>query len=241
LKAGLADRPSAPLPERRAQIAGAAATLFAQYGYETTTVRQIADRVGMLAGSLYNHFPNKEEMLHAVMRGNVARLEAENLRIAALPADAEQRLLANAIVRIHHYVEHWQFHTILLQEGQFFERNPEFAYVVTGKERVAAVQTGMLREGIETGLFRPGIDTRLMIGTISRMLSGMTEWHRTSEGTGDRSGSGEAPRYTLDAMIDFHLDSLLHLVRTRARLDAPVPRAECERLVAALVGEAWSG
>ena len=218
-----------PAPDRRAQIAAVAAGLFAEYGYEATTVRQIADRVGMLAGSLYNHFATKDDMLHAVMRARIGQLEQANLMIARLAVDAEHRLLANAIMRIHHYVTYSQFHAILLRESHFFQRHPDFAYVVDAKTRIRAVQQDMLRDGMAAGLFRPDMDPYLMIGTISRMLSGVTEWHRSIE----MFSSNQPPAYTLDVLVDFHFDCLLRLVRTPARLAEPIPRARCESLLSA--------
>ena len=221
--------PPGPAVERRAQIAAAAATLFAEYGYEATSVRQIAGQVGMLAGSLYNHFATKEEMLHEVMRSRIDRLVQDNLDNARLPANAEHRLIASAIMRIRHYVDYWQFHTVLLQEGRFFRRHADFAYVVAAKSRIFAVQQAVLQEGMESGLFRGDMDTYLIIGTISRMLSGATAWFRT----GDIFSSETPSRYTLDSMIDFQLDCVMRLVRTPSRLTEPVPRAYCEGLLAA--------
>jgi TetR/AcrR family transcriptional regulator, cholesterol catabolism regulator len=48
---------------RRARILKAAAKLFADKGYDRTGVRDVAERVGLLSGSLYAHFESKEEML----------------------------------------------------------------------------------------------------------------------------------------------------------------------------------
>ena len=48
---------------RRAKILKAAAKLFADRGYDRTGVRDVAERVGMLSGSLYAHFESKEGML----------------------------------------------------------------------------------------------------------------------------------------------------------------------------------
>ena len=47
-----------------------AARLFRAHGYEGTTMREIAKAAGMLPGSLYCHFANKDELLRAVyLRG----------------------------------------------------------------------------------------------------------------------------------------------------------------------------
>lgn len=48
--------------ERRQEILEVAAQLFAERGYKATSIRQIADAVGMMAGSLYYHIQSKESL-----------------------------------------------------------------------------------------------------------------------------------------------------------------------------------
>ncbi|MDE2596752.1 MAG: TetR/AcrR family transcriptional regulator [Sphingomonadales bacterium] len=213
--------------DRRSQIVEAAAVLFAEFGYEATSVRQIADSVSILSGSLYHHFTTKEEMLHALLQPRIAAMDADNRRLAALPADAERRLIASVVMRFRQYVDQWAFHTILLQEGRFFRRQEEFAYVVAAKGQAFALQQAILQQGMDSGLFRRDMDTYLMIGTIARMLSGAAAWFRS----GDIFSSDKPSRYGLDMVIDFHVDSVLRLVRLPERLGEPVPRGESERLL----------
>lgn len=59
-----AGEPSVP----RERILHAAARLFHERGYQGTTVRDIADAVGILSGSLFYHFASKEEILLEIMR-----------------------------------------------------------------------------------------------------------------------------------------------------------------------------
>ena len=55
-------------PARRSELLGTAAEVFAEQGYNATTVRKIADHAGMLAGSLYYHFDSNETMLEEILR-----------------------------------------------------------------------------------------------------------------------------------------------------------------------------
>ena len=223
-----------PLPDadaratdRRSQIIDVAARLFAEFGYEATSVRQIADKVSILPGSLYHHFATKEAMLHGVLAAYLPRMSDDYLSIAQLSVDAELRLVASVIMRFRQYVERWEFHAILIQEGRFFRRHDDFAYAVQAKSSAFAMQQEILRAGMQTGLFRPDMDTYLMIGTIARLLTSAASWFRS----GDIFSSDRPSHYSLDSVIDFHLDCVLRLVRAPSRLAEPIPRERCERLL----------
>ena len=56
---------------RRSLILKTAAMLFRQHGYERTSVRQIAEALGMTSGSIFYHFTTKEELLVTVMEEGV--------------------------------------------------------------------------------------------------------------------------------------------------------------------------
>ena len=50
-------------PERETRILQAAAQLFAHYGFDKTTVSDIAREAGVSKGAIYLHFASKEELL----------------------------------------------------------------------------------------------------------------------------------------------------------------------------------
>lgn len=63
----------------RGRVMRAAAYLFRRNGYASTTVRELAQLVGIQSGSLFHHFKSKDDILLAVMeeaiRYNTARME----------------------------------------------------------------------------------------------------------------------------------------------------------------------
>ncbi len=64
--------PRRPRPRRNPggtaeAILDAAEVLFAERGYEGTALRDVAERVGVRAPSLYNHFPSKDSLYAAVL------------------------------------------------------------------------------------------------------------------------------------------------------------------------------
>jgi AcrR family transcriptional regulator len=51
----------------RLAVEDAAIELFMEQGYHATSMRQIADKVGLALGGIYNHFKSKEEIFEAVI------------------------------------------------------------------------------------------------------------------------------------------------------------------------------
>lgn len=66
-------------PDARGRLAQAALTLYAERGFETTTVAEIAERAGLTERTFFRHFSDKREVLFA-------------------GADALQELIVNAVV-----------------------------------------------------------------------------------------------------------------------------------------------
>ncbi|HID04557.1 MAG TPA: TetR/AcrR family transcriptional regulator [Aigarchaeota archaeon] len=65
--------------ERKVEIIRTACKLFAQRGYYTTTMPDIAKELGMSVGNLYNYFSSKEELAKEVML-TVSRWVAAKLK-----------------------------------------------------------------------------------------------------------------------------------------------------------------
>ena len=75
------------------KILDAALTLFAENGYDGTSVEQIANIVGIKAPSLYKHYKGKEDILNALIDSAEARYEemfgSEN-NIGKVPRSREE-------------------------------------------------------------------------------------------------------------------------------------------------------
>ncbi len=79
---------------RLPQLLDAAAAQFAAKGYQAASIRDIVQSVGMLPGSLYCHFANKDELLAAVYAEGVRRISAAVGRALSRHTDPWDRLEA---------------------------------------------------------------------------------------------------------------------------------------------------
>lgn len=83
-----------PAAQRREEILDAAHTLFTTKGFQPTTMEDILKVVGIAKGTLYYHFPSKEQILKALVLRIVGQVEQRAREIATSSAPAMDRLVA---------------------------------------------------------------------------------------------------------------------------------------------------
>lgn len=84
------------------EIRAVALDLFYRRGFQATTLRDIAARVGIQVGSLYNHMDSKGDLLFEIMENVMLDLLEEQRQFADTPDVVERmRLLVYHHVRFH--------------------------------------------------------------------------------------------------------------------------------------------
>lgn len=105
-QAGKAAPPSGKTPakprrkNKREQVLKRAAELIARQGFDGTSMRDIASAVDMLPGSLYYHFPSKEDMLLAIHERVVSDMIAGVESAVAKGKDPWDRLERAAVAHL---------------------------------------------------------------------------------------------------------------------------------------------
>ncbi len=163
---------------RRNEVLALAADLFAERGYNATTVRDIADQAGILSGSLYHHFDSKESMIDAILSGFVEqmldRYEAV-LGEGASPAETFEGLVR---VSLQAMGDSRSAILIYQNEASFLTEQPRFYYLRDAHRRFERIWTGVLKEGITAGEFRDSIDPKLVYSLIRDTVWGAPRWYR---------------------------------------------------------------
>jgi AcrR family transcriptional regulator len=83
--------PRAPRTDTRARALEVALELFVQHGYEQTSLREIADRLGVTKAALYYHFRSKEELVSGLVESLSAPIDEAIAWSAGHTGDPEFR------------------------------------------------------------------------------------------------------------------------------------------------------
>lgn len=211
---------------RRRELLRVAAMRFAEFGFEPTTIRDIAEGAHILSGSIYHHFATKEDMLHDIIRAPLMRLRDATVRVSQSKFDPEQKLIALVVLWMSQMIEEGYASAILYNERKMLRRNPQFDYVANARAEMYDIWRKILRAGIRSGHFKPSLDPFLAISTIVRMLNTGADWFRHSKEHEDVIGN-----YSAEQMVDFHLDVVLSIVRHRERMREAIDKTAADKLV----------
>jgi AcrR family transcriptional regulator len=147
----------------------AAAQVFADKGYESTTIRDIATAVDMGESTLYNYFQNKHEVLLAILKLKRDELDVFLSQIDQVDGRAGLVRLIDQTIAL--WLSRAHFTRALIGEAS---RNPEI--LALGKNqlgRISKLIQSYLERQTQSGRFR-AIDTdltaRMIIGMFFSML-----------------------------------------------------------------------
>ena len=164
--------------ERRERLVRLAAELFAEKGYQATTVRNIADEAGILSGSLYHHFDSKESIVDEILTSFFDELAAASR--AAVERGGDPRTVLAELVRVccGTLVPHRAAITVFQNERQYLAQFPRFAYLVKTEQTVQRIYTKVLRDGRESGEFRADLDPKLTYRFVLDAIWVSVRWYR---------------------------------------------------------------
>ncbi|MFF5443697.1 TetR/AcrR family transcriptional regulator [Streptomyces sp. NPDC012888] len=185
-------------PERRRELLGTAAEVFAAQGYNATTVRKIADAAGMLAGSLYYHFDSKESMLDEILSAFLNELwEGYDAVLAAGlgPRETIEALVTESFREID---RHRAAVAIYQKEARTLSSQPRFHYLSDSQVKFEKAWLGTLERGVAAEVFRADLDIRLTYRFVRDTVWVAASWYRP----GGQHSPEEIARQYLSMVLD---------------------------------------
>jgi AcrR family transcriptional regulator len=183
------------LANRRDIIIKAAGRLFRQKGYEGTSVRDIADAVGLQSGSLFFHFSSKEEILVSLLEGGLRRAVAildDHLAQARSPEEKLPAILHGHLQAILE-VERDAFY-VVLRDWRTLSL-PSRRKVIALRDEYESHISGALEELARNGIIPA--NTRLFRLFLLGALNWTVQWYRPDGGL------------TIDQLADGFLELML--------------------------------
>jgi TetR/AcrR family transcriptional regulator, cholesterol catabolism regulator len=165
---------------RRAELIRVSARLFRERGFDGTTIRDIAQAVGMRSGSPFYHFKTKQEILAAVMEeGLTAGLPTAAAIVAATLAPRDK---FRALLRAHLEIvlgEGHDFIPVLLYDWRCL--TPELRQRVQRlRDRYDQLWQDVVRELAAAGLLRSdsAVARLLLTGAVNYTVL----WYKAGQG-----------------------------------------------------------
>ena len=141
--------------------------LFADKGYDATSVEEITATVGVAKGTLYYHFSSKEEIFNFLVEEgmkllhNSVEIKTENL------TSSVDKIKAVLIIQLKVVKKYDEFITILL--SQIWGNEPRHKQFRGYIYNYIDIIEGFIKEGIDNGSFHP-CDTRLIAETLFGLI-----------------------------------------------------------------------
>jgi AcrR family transcriptional regulator len=170
------------------RLLSAATRLFAEQGFETTSVQQIVDAAGVTKGAMYHYFGSKDDLLYEIY-ARVLRVQTERMEREAdssQPVDRRLHAVASDVVATT---------TANLDDTVIFFRSMHLlhadkqAEVRAERRRYHERVRRLIEEGQAQGVFRSDKSAELVVDFFFGAVHHLGTWfHRDGELTGEQVG-----------------------------------------------------
>ncbi len=194
--------------ETKAAILSTALPLIAQYGYAAVSMRQIAEAVGVNVSALYNHFPNKQQILLRLLMDHMDSLMTNWAEQNVEGKNAAEQLKIFTRFHIRFNIEKPNAVFISFMELRSLE--PEGHKTIERQRRVYEdILRDIIRVGISDGLFET-TDAHVAAMSILGSLTGVNTWF---------SADGRLSQKEVeDAYIDLNLRSVGYKLKGKSHV-----------------------
>jgi len=184
--------------DRRDVILERAADLFARQGVAATTVREIADAVGILSGSLYHHFASKDDIVDAIVGSFMDDLGSRYDAVLESNTDAADRLRGLVVASMTTVAGHPHATEIYQKDARYLAEGK--APVAENARLIKRAWIGVLEEGVEQGAFRSDVPVSVIYPLLRDGLWLTARWFKPSKTYGYDELAGDYLRVFLEGI-----------------------------------------
>ena len=161
---------------RKGQVIRSAAELFKEKGYAAASMRDLAQKLGIEAASLYSHIKSKEEILRTLCFDMAAEFRASLDDVERRDATASERLRLGIIGHIQVMAKDLTASAVFMNEHRHLSQPYLRDFLLLRINYINRFKA-MIEEGIRQGEFKSTIDTKLAVMTLFSSLNWMPMWY----------------------------------------------------------------
>lgn len=164
---------------RKDVITQKATTLFRKKGFPATSMREIAEAIGVEAPSLYNHITSKSDILKEICF-RVARQYMGNLREEELKNDSCLAKMEQ-IIRFHIMMMVDEYETVYIADHEWRHLpEPFMGEFKLQRRNYRSRLAAIIEEGIRRGEIRE-VHPMITVHTILSAINGIDNWQRSGK------------------------------------------------------------
>lgn len=169
-----ADAPPAPVAQR---LLEAATRLFAEKGFESTSVQEIVEAAGVTKGAMYHYFGSKDDLLYEIY-ARVLRMQTERLeQLADAEGSVQQRLAEAAADVVQTSIANLD-DTVIFFRSMHLLAPDKRATVRGDRRRYHERFRALIEEGRGAGVFRRDVDADLVVDFFFGAVHHLPSWYR---------------------------------------------------------------
>lgn len=162
---------------RRQEVVATAARLFAERGYQATSMQDLVEATGLAAGGLYHYIGSKERLLIRICDELLEPLLERARAIVGREAPATDHLHALLRAWLAHVATHRHHMLVFAQERHAIEREPQWRDVRRQRDAFEKILDDVLARGEQDGTMAFA-DRRLTLLALLGMVNHTATWLR---------------------------------------------------------------
>jgi TetR/AcrR family transcriptional regulator, cholesterol catabolism regulator len=162
---------------RQAEVVATAARLFAERGYQATSMQDLTEATGLAAGGLYHYIGSKQRLLIRICDELLEPLLEQARAIVAREAPATDHLHELLRAWLAHVAAHLDHMAVFAQERHAIEREPQWRDVRRQRKAFERILDDVLARGEQDGTMHFA-DRRLTLLALLGMVNHAATWLR---------------------------------------------------------------
>lgn len=183
-------------------IVAAAAQLFAERGFSGTSLKDIADAVGVLKGSLYHYIDSKDDLLFEVIKVPYVGIRENMAHSDHFASDPVRQLAAFSFCHVALNAVSGRLNgaIVMMNESRSLSED-KHASIAQDRHGYDRYLRSILLRGMQTGVFDPAIDVRVNAFSIFGVLTSYMRWYRPERELAPSQIARESAAFVLASML----------------------------------------